>query len=156
MAKSGILHFLKRKGKTNDSAIPFSKIVFDSLEASKKLEGDELSAEVARVTDSVSSLKDSPTKTQIVDSVSDLFLDRDTAITNKAEAVKILDALYEKAEKETLASVNDSDEEAKKKAKNLLKKLLNVKWGKESLKIIIEDPTGNSAIISDKAVKSKL
>ena len=115
MAKSGILHFLKRKGKTNDSAIPFSKIVFDSLEASKKLEGDELSAEVARVTDSVSSLKDSPTKTQIVDSVSDLFLDRDTAITNKAEAVKILDALYEKAEKETLASVNDSDEEAKKK-----------------------------------------
>ena len=29
-------------------------------------------------------------------------------------------------------------------------------WGKDKLKIIIEDPTGNSAIISDKAVKSKL
>ena len=29
-------------------------------------------------------------------------------------------------------------------------------WGKEKLKIIVEDPSGNSAIISEKAVKSKL
>jgi C4-type Zn-finger protein len=29
-------------------------------------------------------------------------------------------------------------------------------WGQEKLKLIIEDPSGNSAIISDKAVKSKL
>jgi C4-type Zn-finger protein len=29
-------------------------------------------------------------------------------------------------------------------------------WGQDTLKIIIEDPSGNSAIISDKAVKSKL
>ncbi len=41
-------------------------------------------------------------------------------------------------------------------AKEILKKLQKVKWGKEKLKIILEDPTGNSAIISDKAVKSKL
>jgi len=48
----------------------------------------------------------------------------------------------------------EEDEEAKKKAKNLLKKILNITWGKEKQKIIIEDPSGNSAIISDKAVKS--
>ncbi|MBI4452810.1 ZPR1 zinc finger domain-containing protein [Candidatus Woesearchaeota archaeon] len=48
----------------------------------------------------------------------------------------------------------EEDEEDKKKAKNLLKKLLNITWGKEKQKIIIEDPSGNSAIISDKAVKS--
>src|SRR3989344_4163882 len=48
------------------------------------------------------------------------------------------------------------DEENKKKAKNLLKKILNITWGKEKQKIIIEDPSGNSAIISDKAVKSSL
>jgi len=48
------------------------------------------------------------------------------------------------------------DDEDKKKAKNLLKKLQNVLWGSEKLKIIIEDPTGNSAIISDKAVRQKL
>ncbi len=48
------------------------------------------------------------------------------------------------------------DPKEKKKAKNLLKKLQRVMWGREKLKIIIEDPTGNSAIISDKAVKSKL
>ncbi|MBI3035286.1 ZPR1 zinc finger domain-containing protein [Candidatus Woesearchaeota archaeon] len=48
------------------------------------------------------------------------------------------------------------DEEDRKKAKNLLKKILNITWGKEKQKIIIEDPSGNSAIISDKAVKSAL
>ncbi len=51
---------------------------------------------------------------------------------------------------------DSEDEEDRKKAKNILKKLLKVMWGQEKLKIIIEDPTGNSAIISDKAVKSKL
>ena len=50
----------------------------------------------------------------------------------------------------------EEDDEDKKKAKNLLKKLLNITWGKEKQKIIIEDPSGNSAIISDKAVKSSL
>ena len=50
----------------------------------------------------------------------------------------------------------EEDDEDKKKAKNLLKKLLNITWGKEKQKIIIEDPSGNSAIISDKAIKSAL
>ncbi len=51
---------------------------------------------------------------------------------------------------------NDEDPAARKKAKNLLKKLQRVTWGKDKLKIIIEDPSGNSAIISEKAVKGKL
>lgn len=55
-----------------------------------------------------------------------------------------------------IAKQDAEDEEDKTKAKNLLKKLTNVIWGKEKLKIIIEDPTGNSAIISDKAVKEKI
>ena len=46
--------------------------------------------------------------------------------------------------------------EEKKHAKNLLKKLWKVKLGEIPLKIIIEDPTGNSAIISDKAKIEKL
>ncbi len=50
----------------------------------------------------------------------------------------------------------EEDEAAKKKCKNLLKKLQRVVWGKETLKMIIEDPSGNSAIISEKAVKGKL
>jgi len=48
------------------------------------------------------------------------------------------------------------DDEDRKKAKNLLKKLINIMWGKQPQKIIIEDPSGNSAIISDKAVKENL
>lgn len=54
------------------------------------------------------------------------------------------------------ANETEEDEEDKKKAKNLLKKILNITWGKEKQKLIIEDPSGNSAIISDKAVKSPL
>jgi len=50
----------------------------------------------------------------------------------------------------------EEDEEDKKKAKNLLKKILDITWGKEKQKLIIEDPSGNSAIISDKAIKSPL
>lgn len=51
---------------------------------------------------------------------------------------------------------NAEDKSERKKAKNLLKKLQKVVWGSEKLKIIIEDKEGNSAIISEKAVKSKL
>jgi zinc finger protein len=54
------------------------------------------------------------------------------------------------------AKESEEDNDAKKKAKNMLKKLNKVMWGQEKLKIIIEDPSGNSVIISDKAVKSKL
>ena len=50
----------------------------------------------------------------------------------------------------------EEDDAIKKKAKNMIKKLNRVMAGQESLKIIIEDKTGNSAIISEKAQKSKL
>jgi len=56
---------------------------------------------------------------------------------------------------ETLRDTAEDDTD-KKKAKNLLKKLLKITWGQEKQKIIIEDPSGNSAIISDKAEKSAL
>ena len=60
--------------------------------------------------------------------------------------------------KEILESERDStdDEDVRKSAKNLLKKLWKVECGEQELKIIIEDPSGNSAIISDKAVTEKL
>ncbi len=60
--------------------------------------------------------------------------------------------------KSAIEELRDSEEDldAKKKAKNMLKKLLRVMWGQETIKLIIEDPSGNSAIISDKAVKTKL
>jgi zinc finger protein len=54
------------------------------------------------------------------------------------------------------AKEDAEDQAEKKKAKNMLKKVNKVLWGQEKIKIIIEDPSGNSAIISEKAVKSKL
>jgi len=59
--------------------------------------------------------------------------------------------------KKVLESQRDTAEEdsERKTAKNLLKKLWKVECGEEELKIIIEDPTGNSAIISDKTVVTK-
>jgi len=46
--------------------------------------------------------------------------------------------------------------EEKKHAKNLLKKLWKVQNGDVPLKMVIEDPSGNSAIISERAIVSKL
>tara|TARA_Y100000031_G_scaffold142220_1_gene171544 strand:- start:304 stop:816 length:513 start_codon:yes stop_codon:yes gene_type:complete len=54
------------------------------------------------------------------------------------------------------AAESEDDKSVKKKAKNQIKKLNNVLLGRESLKIIISDPSGNSAIISDKTQKSKV
>jgi len=51
---------------------------------------------------------------------------------------------------------NTDDDSEKKQAKNLLKKMRKVKLGDIPLKIIIEDPSGNSAIISDKTTVEKL
>jgi zinc finger protein len=53
-------------------------------------------------------------------------------------------------------AADEDDEELKTKAKNQLKKLTRIMWGQEKAQLIIEDPSGNSAIISPKAVKSKL
>ena len=48
---------------------------------------------------------------------------------------------------------DDEDPSVRKKAKSHLKKIQRVLWGREKITIIITDPTGNSAIISDKAKK---
>ena len=60
--------------------------------------------------------------------------------------------------KREIENVRDlaEDDEDRTKAKNLLKKIMKIMWGQQPQKIIIEDPSGNSAIISDKAVKEKL
>ncbi|MDD5177946.1 MAG: ZPR1 zinc finger domain-containing protein [Candidatus Nanoarchaeia archaeon] len=51
---------------------------------------------------------------------------------------------------------NTDEEDVRKEAKNLLKKLWKVELGEQKVKLIIEDPTGNSAIISEKVKVEKL
>lgn len=60
--------------------------------------------------------------------------------------------------KKILEDVRDNaeDKSGRKKAKNLLKRVQKIMWGNEKAKITIEDPTGNSAIISEKASRSRL
>jgi zinc finger protein len=60
--------------------------------------------------------------------------------------------------KKQLEVVRDEsdDKNDRKKAKNLLKKVQNIMWGREKIKLTIIDPTGNSAIVSEKAVTSKI
>ncbi len=48
---------------------------------------------------------------------------------------------------------DDDDSSVRKKAKSQLKKIQRVIWGREKLTLTIEDPNGNSAIISDKVKK---
>lgn len=50
---------------------------------------------------------------------------------------------------------NAEDPADRKKAKNILKKLTKVLMGSEKLTISLDDPAGNSAIISDKTVIKK-
>lgn len=61
---------------------------------------------------------------------------------------------FEKVVEEQRDLAEDVSE--KKSAKNLLKKIRKVKLGDIPIKIILEDPTGNSAIISKKAKIEKL
>lgn len=68
-----------------------------------------------------------------------------------------IEGLIQKFEEVVKDQKENSDDDAlKKKAKNLLKKIWKIKCGNEKIKIIIEDPSGNSSIISDKAKVEKI
>jgi zinc finger protein len=55
---------------------------------------------------------------------------------------------------EKTRDASDDKSEAKK-CKNMIKKVQSALWGQEPLKITLVDPSGNSAIISEKAIISK-
>jgi zinc finger protein len=68
-----------------------------------------------------------------------------------------IEGIIERIKHETQTAIDgEEDEEVKKKGRTIIKKLNRVTWGQEKLKVIIEDPSGNSAIISDKAVVTKM
>ncbi len=75
---------------------------------------------------------------------SDGFISNVEGLINKFE--KVVEGQRDSAE----------DPSVKKSAKNLLKKIWKIKLGDLPVKIVIEDPSGNSAIISDKAKVEKL
>jgi len=52
------------------------------------------------------------------------------------------------------SAIIDGDEEERENARILLEKIARVKCGELPVTIILEDPTGNSAIVSDRAEKS--
>jgi len=70
-----------------------------------------------------------------------------------ANIEKILNDIYENIKD---IKENEEDSKKRKKAWKLMDRILNIKEGKEKTTIVIEDPTGNSAIISEKAKKSAL
>ncbi len=68
-----------------------------------------------------------------------------------------VEGLLEKVKEVIQSTIDDEEEDAtKKKAKNLVKKLNKAMAGQEPIKIIIEDPSGHSAIVSEKAQKGKI
>jgi zinc finger protein len=60
-----------------------------------------------------------------------------------------------KGQAETAKS-DEEDEEAKNNARKIIKKINRITWGEDKTRLIIEDPSGNSAIISSKAKVEKL
>ena len=113
MFKSGLFRFLEKKGKTQDSIVPFSKTVFDAVQEAQKLTGKELETVVSKTMDSLVTLKDSETKTNLLNTVGDIFLAMDKAVANKDEISKIVDSLFTKAEDETVKTMNDAFTEKK-------------------------------------------
>ena len=68
-----------------------------------------------------------------------------------------VEGIIERVKQQIGSSIEDEDDETKKKqARKLLKKINRAVWGQDELKIIIEDPSGNSSIVSEKAVMTKL
>lgn len=71
-----------------------------------------------------------------------------------------IEGLLERFEKiihdQKKAAEEEEDSAVRTTAKNLLKKIWKIKCGDIPLKIVIEDPSGNSAIISDRAVVEPL
>jgi len=68
--------------------------------------------------------------------------------------VSNVEGVLEKIKKIIESKKDDDDKKIRKQAKNQLKKIQRVLWGREKLTLYISDPKGNSAIVSDKAVKS--
>ncbi|MDI6738336.1 MAG: ZPR1 zinc finger domain-containing protein [Nanoarchaeota archaeon] len=68
----------------------------------------------------------------------------------------LIDRFEKVIQDEKKAAEEEDDAAVKTKAKNLLKKIWNFKCGEAALTIIIEDPSGNSAIVSEKAVVEAL
>jgi len=71
-------------------------------------------------------------------------------ISNVEGVIKRFEVIIEKQRD------SSEDKADKTKAKNLLKRLRKVTYGEIATKLVIEDPTGNSAIISEKAAVEKL
>jgi len=68
-----------------------------------------------------------------------------------------IEGLLERVKKVIESTIEgEDDEDVKNKARNMVKKLGRALVGREKLKIIIEDPSGHSTILSEKAVRSKL
>lgn len=65
-----------------------------------------------------------------------------------------IDGILNRVKKVIEGQRDDENPKVRKKAKNQLKKIQRVLWGREKLTIIIEDPTGNSAILSERAKKN--
>ncbi|MBW2994812.1 ZPR1 zinc finger domain-containing protein [Candidatus Woesearchaeota archaeon] len=70
-----------------------------------------------------------------------------------ANVEKILNDIYERTKD---IKENEEDSKKRKKAWKLMDKILDIKEGKEKTTLVIEDHTGNSAIISQKAQKTAL
>ncbi len=67
-----------------------------------------------------------------------------------------VEGILERVSEAIHVALSGGDEKVKEKGKELLEKINEIKEGKRSVRIILKDPTGNSAIVSEKAKKWKL
>lgn len=68
-----------------------------------------------------------------------------------------IEGIFNRVKQQIETAKNDEeDKETRKKAYKLIKKINRIMWGDDKIKITIEDPSGNSAILSNKTETTKM
>jgi hypothetical protein len=126
-------------GKTKDSAVVLSKVVFDSLAKFEKLDAEAQQKEIVGVISHISPLGDSDDKEYLVAAITDSFQHVSDALAKKEEVGKVIDGLYnkckdadEKAAKSVVESILGSSSDAEKEAKEKADKEAKEKADKEA------------------------
>ena len=111
--KTGLLFWLKRKGKTQDAKKEFLDTFVSALKEAVKSPSDKVQDALAQVIDSVTYLKDSKHKQLLVDMVTDCFNAPKAALENKDALLEVVEKAYKAAVQDSINDVVTVDEDGK-------------------------------------------
>lgn len=119
MLRTNIFSWLCKK--QTDSKFSFGETVISALKSNKETSDETFAEDYKAVLDSFADFKDSTAKQELIDTVHDCADNREKALKNKDELVKVLDSMFDKLSEESAKAnplnVSDSKDEEKKEEK---------------------------------------